>query len=92
METKDINLREILAEIFEIKKEKIKINTDNNNLKEWDSLSHVALIVKLEEKLGINLEAREASRITSVKEILKLLKKYSFQPLAEDLVKEHQEL
>jgi len=75
MDTQKINIREIFSEVFGVDKDKITLNTDNSNLREWDSLSHVSLIVKLEGKLNIRLEAVEIARMISVKEVINILRK-----------------
>jgi acyl carrier protein len=82
---KTLDLKQILSETFKIKKEDITIDTDVNNTRKWDSLAHVNLIVNLEEKLNIKLDAKTASRLISVKEIVRLIKKYGFSPVSDDL-------
>ncbi|MBW2993468.1 acyl carrier protein [Candidatus Woesearchaeota archaeon] len=86
---KYIDLKEIISDALNIKKEDISPDIDNDNISEWDSLSHVSLIIKLEEKLNIKLSAKEASRIISMREILKLIKKHDVIPKSEDLQKEY---
>lgn len=40
------------------------------DVEQWDSLAHVAIIGELEEKLGISIPLDEAIEITSMKELL----------------------
>jgi len=74
MSRHSIDLKAILAEVFNIEKEKVSIDSDNKTLKEWDSLSHVSLMVKLEEIYNVKFEAFEVARATSVKSIIDILK------------------
>ena len=92
MSERNIDIKGILSDVFKVEKDKITADTNTSSLREWDSLSHVALIVKLEEKLNVRLSPKEASRIISVRDILKILKKNELFPKSKDLLAEYKHL
>jgi acyl carrier protein len=63
-------IKEVLAEIFgeEISDDFSKESTDK-----WDSLTHLDLIVKLEEEFGISFTPDEIGSIESYQDIKKIL-------------------
>ena len=89
---KHVDLRQILSEVFKVKKNDITIDSNVNNIKNWDSLAHVNLIISLENKLNIKLDAKTASRLISVREILKLLKKEGILPISNNFIQEYNTL
>jgi acyl carrier protein len=44
-----------------------------NSVPEWDSASHMVLVVALEEKLGIEFDSDEIANLTSVARIVEAL-------------------
>ena len=70
----DINLREVLVEVFansNIPKEidDLKIG----DFEEWDSLGNFNLILAIEQKYGIQFYMEDLENLTSIKEIKKSL-------------------
>jgi acyl carrier protein len=63
-------IKEVLAEIFgeEISDDFSKESTDK-----WDSLTHLDLIVKLEEEFGVSFTPDEIGSIESYQDIKKIL-------------------
>ena len=63
-------IKEVLAEIFgeEISDDFYKESTDK-----WDSLTHLDLIVKLEEEFGVSFTPDEIGSIESYQDIKKIL-------------------
>lgn len=45
-------------------------DTRSEDVEEWDSLAHVAIIGELEDRLGVCIPLEQAVEITSVREIL----------------------
>ena len=77
---KDINdnLKEIFNIIFKTPIKKINRNSNNKNIKKWDSLNHVKLIMTLESKFKISIKPEEAIKLMGFKNIEKfLIKKLS---------------
>jgi acyl carrier protein len=89
---KEIDLKELMAEVFGIEKQAITQHTNSNSIAEWDSMSHVLLVVKLESEMDSKLTPEEISRIFSVKDILKVFKQKGILPKSEDLLSVYKEI
>ena len=63
----------ILAEVLEISADRINLNTEQNQLEEWDSLAHLKLIMKLEQELNISISMEEVSELTSIDKIYSII-------------------
>lgn len=63
----------ILAEVLEISPDRINLNTEQNQLEEWDSLAHLKLIMKLEQELNISISMEEVSELTSIDKIYSII-------------------
>ncbi len=66
----EIKLKEIFAEIFNTNKDKINLKTKQNELKEWDSLGQLRLMMAIEEKFDISFSIEEIAGLTSFEMIL----------------------
>jgi len=67
-------IQEIMSEIFEIDLSKINDLTSQKNTPEWDSLSHLNLIVEIEESFDISFTPEQIGSMTSLEKILIELK------------------
>lgn len=74
MRERGISLKEkiiaLIEEILNVPAGTITEDTRSEDIEEWDSLAHVAIIGELEDRLGISIPLDEAIEITSVREIL----------------------
>ena len=61
----------IIKNIFKLKKNTKLVKLDQKNIKEWDSLNHITLLMALQEELKIEFSISEQSKLTSFKNILK---------------------
>tara|TARA_B100000029_G_C17598600_1_gene965026 strand:- start:4284 stop:4538 length:255 start_codon:yes stop_codon:yes gene_type:complete len=61
--------------IFKVPKKKIKKNLSFKNVKKWDSLNHVNLILAIESKFKIKIEPEESINLLSYKDIYSYLEK-----------------
>ena len=69
-------LTNLISNILEIKSEKITLNSGMNNIEQWDSLAHLSILSELDKLTkGKAGKIKGLSNATSVKDILKLLKK-----------------
>jgi len=68
-------LKEIMSNIFDIPKEKINDSTSMKSVDKWDSLSHINLILSIEENFQIEISEDEMSQMTSYKTIKEILKR-----------------
>ena len=67
---KDVIL--IISDI--LRDDNISIDSDMENSDNWDSLNHMAIIVRIHEKLGIDFSPKEISKATSVRKIISIIK------------------
>ena len=64
--------KEILALSLDLDVSEIQNNSDINNLLEWDSLSHIKIVMAIEAKLQRELTTDEIIAISDVDSINKL--------------------
>jgi acyl carrier protein len=69
------NLKKIFSVIFQINEKNIKLSSGFKNIKKWDSLNHVKLIMAIESKFNISIDPEESLQLVSFGQILKYLKK-----------------
>jgi acyl carrier protein len=65
-------LQEIFSSAFN-KQIEISLETKKEDVGEWDSLSHLNLIVELEDSLGVSFTKDEIATIKSVKDIMEIV-------------------
>lgn len=68
------DLNKIFQTILKIKKTSILKKVDAKSHPEWDSVSHVNLIIALESKFKININDKDAMKLISYSKIKKYLK------------------
>lgn len=73
LEDKKYALKKIFSEILKINVSQINEKISMKDLKEWDSMAHVRLIIETEKKFKIKINFQEAEKITSFKSFFKLL-------------------
>jgi len=61
--------------IFKISKNKAKRNLSFKNVRKWDSLNHVNLILAIESKFKIKIAPEESMNLMSYKNIYSFLEK-----------------
>lgn len=66
MKNKIIN---IMSDIFDIKRNSINNSSSINNIEKWDSLSHLNMIISLEEEFNIEFSAEETVEMITFKNI-----------------------
>ena len=66
-------LEEIFVTELGLKPEDFADDLTYNSIPEWDSASHMAIILAIEEKFGLSLESDDIVAMTSVRKIIKLL-------------------
>ena len=70
---------EIKSKIEKIIRNKFKITNSNIELssdyvERWDSLSHLALMLKLEEEFSVEFSQKEIVMMTNISEIVRVIK------------------
>jgi citrate synthase len=71
----ELDLRNIFKNIFKLNLRKINKKTNYKNTKNWDSLSHVKLIMAIESKFKISIDPDQSINFISFDEILRYLRK-----------------
>ena len=63
-----------MARVFGLPRSAVSESTSNATVEAWDSLTHVTLILELEETYGIGLSAEDALAMTDVGAIKRVLR------------------
>ena len=70
---------EVIAKSLGVSLKKINEKVSSNNLSEWDSMSHLSILIQLDKKLsGKAQKIQELSEAYSVKKIIQILKKKNY--------------
>ena len=64
----------IFLDIFSLKKKYLNNNLNSKNLKTWDSLNHVRLIVALEKQFKTKIKNSDIIKLNSIKKIYNYFK------------------
>ena len=67
-------LQEIFREIFDEDELVISRDTTAEDIEDWDSLTHMQLIVEIEKKYGIKFTAAEIKKAANVGEFIDIIK------------------
>lgn len=72
MERKEIysKLKEIFIDVLDLDEVELKDETSANDIEEWDSLSHIQLIVAIEKTFGIKFTSLEIMKWKNVGEMV----------------------
>jgi acyl carrier protein len=71
-------LRETLDEVFG-PDSKMNVDSSYMDVEAWDSLTHVSLIMALQERYGLAIEVDKAIELNSIKKILVFLNSVNHQ-------------
>jgi len=58
-------LKKIFSEVFEIPVEEVTPETTIQNLENWDSLTHLHLVMRIEHEAGVKFRSTEVPGLTS---------------------------
>ena len=70
----ETKLKKIISVIFLIDQNQINNQSSNENIKEWDSLKHLSLVLAIEEEFNIRFSNDETLQLTSFKNIVEIIK------------------
>ena len=75
MEKQEIveKMTEIFKEVFSDNNIVIKDEMTANDVENWDSLTHMLMITKVEEEFGVKFKLKELNRLKQVGDIVDLL-------------------
>lgn len=66
-------LREIMLDVFDIDELELTDATTADDVEEWDSLSHVRLVVAVERKFGFKFKNSEIESLKTVGDLVRLI-------------------
>lgn len=64
----------VLSEVFNLRKEQIVPELNKEDVSRWDSLKQMDMVVSLEKEFCVAFEIEEILKMTSVGEIIQVLK------------------
>jgi acyl carrier protein len=68
-------MTEVFRDVFDDEELTISRNTSAKDIENWDSLSHVSLIVRVEKEFGVRFSSSEVAELQSVGELIDLIDK-----------------
>jgi len=72
----EAKIRELMAEIFEVKEGQISDDLEAKEVSWWDSIKHLSLITALEEDFEITLTMKEIQSMTSFNKIKDIVSRH----------------
>jgi acyl carrier protein len=75
MEKKEKKLMRVLTQILNIKQEKVNIINNLKNIKSWDSLNHMKILLALQKEFKKKIDFSKASQLNSYKKLCKFFVK-----------------
>jgi acyl carrier protein len=67
---------ELISEHFSVAKDEISDALGPGNLRNWDSIGHVQLVQKLEERFSISFDVHDIMAFNTVKDIYTTIEEY----------------
>lgn len=68
-------IKKSMAAIFKINENSIPDNFEINKIVNWDSLTHINLIVSLEEKFKVSFEPDEIAEMVNIDKIVEMIQR-----------------
>jgi acyl carrier protein len=65
----------VIAETFSISESKLNQNTHKNEIKNWDSLGQLKLVMDLEEKFSVRFTMQETQKLDRISNIINIISK-----------------
>jgi acyl carrier protein len=77
MENEEISsrLRMVFSTVFKIPEETLPANPRINELPEWDSLTHLCLIMSVEKEFNRHFKTEQISKMLSLSEFIKVIQR-----------------
>jgi len=67
------SLRELMSDVLDVDDIVVDENTTAHDVEEWDSLSHIRLIVAIEQRFGIRFKNSEIENLQNVGDLVKVI-------------------
>ncbi len=71
------DLRSLFAEVFKVEPSQVEPDAQLGEWPAWDSMAHMDLMVALESSFGVEINAENISKLTSIPAILEHLQNQS---------------
>jgi acyl carrier protein len=75
MASAEVKLKDILAKVLLIDKNKVNDDMSRKNVKEWDSMAHLMLVSEIESAFEVAMSDDDIMEIQTVGDIKNILKK-----------------
>jgi len=72
-------INEILIQTFKLNAEEVAKNLSMKQVNRWDSITHMDLIVNIEEAFGIQISGDDIAEMTTFDSIREIVSKYKIQ-------------
>jgi acyl carrier protein len=66
-------VQQVMQDVFDLDDLTIGPETNADDIEEWDSLSHIRMIVAIERRMKIKFKNAELERLTNVGDLVKLI-------------------
>ncbi|HAG68434.1 MAG TPA: acyl carrier protein [Lachnospiraceae bacterium] len=66
---------EIFRDVFDDESLIISDSTNSDDIEDWDSLEHIALIVSMEKEFNMKFDIKEVNSLENVGEMIDLIKR-----------------
>ena len=63
----------IFSDIMDIPIDNLKLESNPDSISNWDSMSHVKLIMQIEHQFDVNLLPEEATEMLSIKDAINII-------------------
>jgi len=68
-------LRNLLADVFEVRPESISDKDTYETIKNWDSLRHLQMVMAIEQRYNLQVDSEQIPNIKSVADIVQLVER-----------------
>ena len=68
-------LNEIFRDVFDDESITVEEETTADDIEDWDSLEHIALIVSMEKEFNMKFDIKEVNSLENVGEMIDLIKR-----------------
>ncbi len=75
-----LEIQNLVAEALQVPVEMVTPELTMGDVPQWDSFGHMEVMLRLEEKFGLTVDADTISRLTSVGEIHRYLRGDTHEP------------
>ena len=72
-------LEEVFRDVFDDENISLKNNMNSDDIKNWDSLNHVKLILACEEAFNIKFDVQDIDDLKNIKDLISLIENKASQ-------------